>query len=106
MLIVRNDILPLRGYKAMTLWPLLFVRRDCIMTDVDLRHERIHARQQKELLVVFFYLIYIIEYLVRLWLTFSTRSAYRDLSFEKEAYSHEHDEEYLRSRPLFAMWKR
>lgn len=76
-----------------------------------LRHERIHSKQGNEMLWVFFYLFYIIEWIFRLvqyrkeklpsgkkdW-----KAAYRNISFEREAYANEHNENYLKERKPYA----
>jgi hypothetical protein len=44
MKIVRNSIIPFKGYKAMCVWPFIFVRKDCSFNEIDLNHENIHGR--------------------------------------------------------------
>lgn len=66
MKIVRNNIIPFKGYKAVNLFGILFVRGDSVIGSVDINHESIHTAQMKEMLYVFFYLWYGIEWLVRL----------------------------------------
>ena len=51
-----------------------------------LNHELIHTAQMKELLYMPFYLLYGIEWLIRLVMYKNTREAYRNISFEREAY--------------------
>ena len=46
---------------AITLWPFIISREE--MSEDVLRHETIHLAQQKELLVIFFYLLYGWDYL-------------------------------------------
>ncbi len=70
-----------------------------------INHERIHTRQQRELLFLPFYLLYLLEYFLRLVMLRNHDKAYRAISFEREAYANEADREYLRRRPLFA-WTR
>jgi len=53
----------------------------------------------KELLFIFFYIIYILEWLIRL---FINKNAYKNISFEKEAYSNENNLEYLKTRKCFS----
>lgn len=86
----------------MTLWPFLIVAReqDC-SNRVFMNHEQIHAVQQKELLIVFFYLWYVVDYL-RHRLTKSHHAAYRSIIFEKEAYAMEQDLAYLKRRKLWS----
>lgn len=44
------------------------------------------------MLIVFFYLWYVIEWLVRLIQYKDSHEAYRNISFEREAYNNEYDE--------------
>lgn len=67
-----------------------------------INHESIHIEQQKELLVVVFYLWYFIEWLIRL---FMKGDAYRNISFEREAYSNQDNTEYLKTRRLYSFLK-
>ena len=71
------------------------------MSERDLNHEAIHTAQMKEMLYVFFYLWYLVEWLIRL---LGKGDAYRNISFEKEAYDNEGDLAYLENRPMFAWW--
>lgn len=126
MIIVRNDTIPFRGFIAITLWPFIFVRRQAWakFTDDVIRHERIHGRQQVELLAVgavlaavlalcgagwwsllalpLFLWLYGLEYLVRLCQYRNGHAAYRAISFEREAYNNELDDDYLKKRKPFA----
>ena len=81
---------------------MLFVRGNAKISEVTLNHEKIHTAQMKEMLYVFFYLWYIFEWLIRL---FMKGNAYRNISFEREAYSNEDDVIYLDSRKIFAWTK-
>ena len=97
MVIIKNNIIPVKGFKAITLWPFIFVRKECSFNEIDLNHENIHGKQQLELLIIPFYLIYIVEWIFK---------GYRNISFEKEAYNNEKNLNYLKTRKLFAMWRK
>lgn len=90
----------------MNLFGVLFVREElkAKVTDVTLNHEAIHTAQMKELWYVGFYLLYVLEWIGRLFISPST--AYRGLSFEREAYDNQGNMDYLASRKPFAMWKK
>ncbi|MCB0515783.1 MAG: hypothetical protein R2798_10665 [Chitinophagales bacterium] len=91
---------------AIALYPFIFVKNKTQIQDAELmRHERIHLRQQIELLLVFFYLWYAIEYLVRLCQYRQHYAAYRNISFEREAYTCQSKENYLKNRPYAAFLK-
>lgn len=104
MRIVLNDLIPFKGFVAINLFGILFVRNEYAnkINDVILNHEAIHTAQMKELLWVPFYIIYFIEWLIRL---FINDDAYRNISFEKEAYNNEKDLEYLSKRKSYSMWR-
>ena len=104
-MIVFNDILPFKGYRMMTLFPLIFARNDVKIRSCDVNHEKIHLCQQAETLVVLFFVWYCVEYLVRLVLYGSHNEAYRNISFEQEAYLNEGNAEYIPSRKLYSWIK-
>lgn len=95
MKIIRNNIIPFKGFKAINLFGILFVRGDAVIDKVTLNHEEIHTAQMKELCYVFFYLWYFIEWIIRL---FCNGNAYRNISFEQEAYTNEENLNYLEER--------
>ena len=99
MKVIYNNIIPFKGFKCINLFGVLFVRKGCFMSEEDLNHERIHTAQMKEMLYVFFYLWYFIEWLIRL---FKKGNAYRNISFEKEAYNNDADFYYPDKRKPYA----
>lgn len=106
MKIVVNNIIPFPGYKAINLFGVLFVRKNAKIDNITLNHEAIHTAQMKELLYIFFYLFYVIDWLIGLvvyW--FDTKRAYKEICFEKEAYQNEGNINYLKSRKPFAFIK-
>ena len=100
-----NRFIPFRGFTAINLFGLIFVRKGMTFTATDLHHERIHTRQMLELLIVPFYLIYLIEWLIRFIRMRNIRRAYLSISFEREAYEHQGDPDYLRHRRPYAWLK-
>ncbi len=68
-------------------------------------HERIHIRQQIELLVIPFYVWYLINYLVNRFKYNSHDKAYRNIIFEKEAFEQESNFDYLGNRKLWQFLK-
>lgn len=92
-----------RNYVGLSFWPFIFLRDPELRRDaVLINHERIHLRQQAELLVVFFYIWYLGEWMLRTLLYLNGYRAYQNISFEREAYAHEKDLEYLRDRKPYA----
>lgn len=97
MCIVKNNILPLKGFKAINICGIIFVRKNVQLKAVDLNHEKIHSKQIFEMLIIFFYLWYLFEWLFRFLFTkdrFSIK-AYKHISFEKEAYYNQDDLNYI-----------
>lgn len=90
----------------MALFPFVILR-DKRMKDnyILLNHERIHLRQQAELLIVPFYLWYIAEYLYRLSICRNKKEAYHNISFEREAYTNDRNLNYLKSRSFWSFIK-
>lgn len=96
MKIVYNKIIPFKGYKAMALWPFIFVREEYYRKPIGIQHEEIHLSQQKEMLLIPFFAWYVVEYLVRLILYRNHKEAYRNISFEQEAYMNQFCTKYKR----------
>jgi len=64
----------------------------------ELNHELIHTAQARELLYIPFYLWYIIEWFFLFLRYRNWMWAYYNIRFEKEAYAHQEDLEYLNRR--------
>ena len=85
---------------GITLWPFILVRGKADARTI--RHESIHIRQQAELLVVPFYVLYLGFWLYWWWKLGSRKAAYYAIPFEREAYSNHDDSAYLHFRRRFA----
>ncbi len=96
MKIIINNIIPFKGFKCINLFGILFCRKQ--LYKIDINHEAIHTKQMQEMLYIFFYLWYIIEYLIRLITYRNTKLAYRNISFEREAYQNQYNLDYLSNR--------
>ena len=101
MKIVRSRYLPLRGFDAINLCGVLFVHQGVYLSGELINHERIHTAQMRELCFVMFYVLYLVEWLVRLP---RRGNAYRSISFEREAYDNQRNANYLSQRRHFA-WR-
>jgi hypothetical protein len=102
ILIVFKYLTP-RGFRGLTFFPFVFLmNKEDVLDKVFVNHEKIHLRQQLELLVLLFYVWYVMEFLIRWIITKDKNVAYRNISFEKEAYTNEKDLNYLKSR---SFWK-
>ena len=101
ILIVFKYLTP-KGFRGLTFFPFVFLsNEEDKLNAVFLNHERIHIRQQLELLVLPFYVWYGIEYLIRLIQYKDIKLAYYTISFEREAYANEKDLNYLKSRSFW-----
>lgn len=94
-----------KGYSGFAFWPFIFLRGKEAAIARIIDHERIHLRQQLELLVLPFYILYFSEYLIRRFQYPTWREAYENISFEREAYAHELDRNYLNKRRFWAWLK-
>jgi len=102
MKIIYNNFIPVKGFTAMNLFGILFVRKGKRIDDRMINHEKIHTYQMKEMLYLPFYIWYIIEYVIRVFqYKFKLHTAYRNISFEREAYTNQNDINYLKKRKLF-----
>lgn len=105
MKIVRCSWFPPKGYKAILLVWYLIVKTNATITSKFINHEEIHEKQQKEMLIVFFFVWYALEFIVRLIQYLNWDKAYRNISFEREAYDNEKDLSYLKNRKRFTWIK-
>jgi len=95
-----------KNYVGLSLWPFIFLKHDTLKEDIVLiNHEKIHLKQQQELLVFFFYVLYIAEWLIRTAIYFDSYKAYQNISFEREAYGNEKNLEYTTERKAFSFIK-
>ena len=104
-MIIWNDYIPFKGYKIFNFFGILFVRNGMTVTAGDISHERIHNAQMREMLWVFFYLWYAVEYIIIRCFHKRQNGAYRDVSFEEEAHNNERDLDYWQHRKHYAWVK-
>lgn len=102
IVIVFKYLIP-KGFRGFTFFPFVFLSDEKDREHIVLlNHERIHIRQQIELLIIPFFLWYVVEFLIRLMQCKNRREAYYNISFEREAYTNEKDLHYLKQR---SFWK-
>lgn len=90
----------------MALFPFVLVKRSALKSDERLlNHERIHLRQQIELLWFPFMILYLGNYLINRLRYNSHREAYLNIVFEREAFAMDHQPDYLNRRKWFAFVK-
>lgn len=107
MKIIYNRFIPFKGYKAMNFFGILFVRGKSSdpIDEVTINHESIHTKQLKEMLWIFFYIWYGIEYLIVRFKAHCQGCAYHDISLEEEAHNNDNNLNYLSQRKHYAWWK-
>lgn len=99
-LIVSKFVVP-KNFSGVTIFPFIFTRaHSWAKNKTFVTHEKIHLRQQLELLVVMFFLWYGVEFLIRSIQYRNFHQAYRNISFEREAYANENNFNYLQKRPF------
>jgi len=95
-----------KSFCAVTVYPFIILKNPQAKNDyILINHEKIHIRQQKELLWIGFFVWYLLEYLFKLIYYRNSYRAYKNISFEREAYRYENDLDYLKRRKWYAFWR-
>lgn len=95
-----------KGFRGITLFPFIFLKYpEDKENSIIINHEKIHLQQQVETLIVLFYLWYTIEYFIRFIQYKDKKRAYKNISFEREAYLNDKNLEYLKSRKFWSFIK-
>lgn len=106
MFVIVNKYLLVKRFDGVVMWPFIVLKRKELKNNaVFMNHERIHLKQQMEMLVLLFYLWYFIEYFIRMLRAENSFEAYKNISFEREAYSNEDDLDYIKTRKFWAFLK-
>lgn len=90
----------------MTIGPWIFARKEYEergLFKTTIQHKQIHIAQQKDFFVpilgsIIFYIWYLVEWLLKWSYAFIGKDPYFQVSFEREAYSHQCDPDYLKTR--------
>lgn len=99
-------VVPKLPAAAMAIYPFILIKKAAYKNDaVLINHEKIHHRQQLELLVFPFYFCYFLHYLFNLIKYKNHHQAYFNIVFEQEAFAEEHSHTYLKHRKIFAWFK-
>lgn len=105
MIFISKYLIP-KGYTAIAIFPFVFLKSKQLKNNtVLINHEKIHLKQQLELLVIPFYIFYVVEFLFRLIQYKNWQKAYRNISFEREAYTNEASLDYLSRRSIWGFLK-
>ena len=103
--IIVNSLIPMKGFIAINILGIIFTKDLSKINTIVINHESIHTEQLIECLFIFFYLIYVINYIINLIKYKDFKLAYRNLLFEIEAYNNQNNLEYLNNRKHYAwLW--
>lgn len=119
-----NNFIPFNGYFAMCLFDTIYIRncnKNKKVHKSTINHEGIHLCQMEDFVPnennkrwktilggCIFYILYFIEWLIKLLIsgfTFGKVKAYSSISFEQEAYNNQYYYTYQDNRKRFA-WKK
>lgn len=91
---------------GITIFPFIFLKSNLTeeRKKILLNHEKIHLQQQIELLLLPFYIIYLFNYILNLVKYKEHNKAYKNIIFEREAFSKENDFNYLKIRKAWAVF--
>ncbi len=102
IIIVCQRLLKNTKISGITLFPFILLRKNEYKQNKTLiNHEKIHIRQQVELLIIPFYIWYLTEYYLKYLKYKNPQLAYRNISFEREAYDNDQNLNYLNQRKLW-----
>jgi hypothetical protein len=88
--------------RGIALFPFIIIRsKELKNRDFFIFHEKIHLRQQLEMLVLPFYIWYAVEFFIKLLHYKKFYLAYENISFEREAYTNENNLNYLKKRKFW-----
>ena len=102
MIIIRNNIIPFKGYKCINISGILFARKNAILDVYTINHEMIHTKQIIKSFIIGFYILYGIFYIINIIKYKNYKEAYRNIPFEREAYENEKYLDYLSKRTAYA----
>lgn len=105
MIVFSKYLIP-KGYVGLAIFPFVILKNKGFKDDVTLiNHERIHLKQQQEMFIILFYVLYVFEFTIRLVQYKNWYKAYRNISFEREAYLNEHDLSYTKNKIVWSFIK-
>ena len=111
--IIYNNIIPFKGYCAVTVFDNIFARskyKENGLSKRTINHESIHMAQSRDFGIGFFgyfifYIWYLLEWIFKLPSALLGYAPYRSISFEQEAFTNEYNYEYLKTRKRFSWIK-
>lgn len=99
-------VVPFLPVIGMALFPFILIKhRKNVQNKILINHELIHLRQQLELFIIPFFIIYVLNYFANLVTFRNHEKAYLLILFEKEAYLNDRNLSYLKDRKLWVWTK-
>ena len=94
---------------TLTIFPFIIFKKDYAenvsepFLEMDINYESIRIQQQKEMLVIPWFIWYAIEYCIKF--RYIGIDVNDEISFNKEAYANESNKDYLKTRKFWAFLK-
>lgn len=102
MILVVNKYLLAKGFRGVSIWPFVIIKnRKTAQDPIFINHEKIHLKQQIEMLILPFFICYLAEFFFRYLRYKNFFLAYRNISFEREAYANETDFQFIQKRKFW-----
>ena len=105
MKVIKNNFIPCGYAKYINLFGVIFTKsNNLVLKPFEENHESIHTLQMKYLLYILFYILYGIEWIIKIIPSILLdrgrfgilQYAYRSISFEQQAYYNQNNLDYLR----------
>lgn len=104
MIIIHTRHFPFGSYTTINLFGILFTKNKNL-SKRTINHERIHTKQMKEMLFIFFYLWYAFEYIIIRLFHSKQNDTYHDVSLEEEAHNNDDNQDYIYLREHYVWLK-
>ena len=92
-----NKLLPFKSFKYFNFFGIMVTRIKDVLknfTDMAARHEGTHTIQMLEVGILPYYPLYVLEFLIKLIIYRNWHTAYRAISFEREARMAQYEVDY------------
>ncbi len=98
MIFISKLMVP-KSFVGITIFPFIILKKEGLKQDkILINHEKI----QQKLLLLLFYIIYSLEWLIKLLIYKNGYLTYKNLSFEREAYQNKNNLSYLKNRKTWS----
>lgn len=103
MILINTDLRILTNH-IFIIGPFIFKLSGTNVDEVKYNHAHIHWKQQMEMLIVLYYIWYILEFIAKTVKFCDLKKAFKNISFEQEAFYGENNLAYPRIRKHYA-WR-